>query len=802
MKLLQIFSAAAMALLCGSATAAYAAEPSGYYSTCENKGGRELLSALHDVIGSHTTVSYDGLWNVYKTSDIDENGKIWDMYSTKRWPVGSQHCGNYKNIGDCYNREHSFPKSWFNDAKPMYSDAYHLYPTDGKVNGQRSNFPYGECANGTTLPSNGNVKALGKLGSCTFPGYSGKVFEPDDEYKGDFARSYFYMAACYNDKIAGWNSDMLAGNSYPAFKTWAVNLLLKWHRQDPVSKKEKDRNEAVSNHQRNRNPFIDHPELAEYIWGDKTSSRWTIDGSVETKVNQPSNGSVIDLGVSAKGIAIEKKVRVLTSDAAANVTLAVSGANFTVTPSSLSSSAANAGADVTVRYTPSASGSHSAVLTVAAGKAKSVVTLTGRAVDGLPVGNPEDVTDESFVVVWTYVGDAYDNGCYRLSVTDYNNTMLEGYPRDVKATDGRAVVDGLDPDTDYTYILRSKNLLSEYVDVRTAQPIPSIDFYFDGTINLVTTPGEPSEPAEILITTDNIAADYTVSVKAPFELSADKSDWSTSITLSPDEGRMYLRLNSDKEGSFETSITATAGDYMTDDAMAHGAATSQASFYEDFEVENISSYGSYTSQTIEGNACKWLVEDCGMWSSDKGHNSKLALRGGKHSATVIAMDADRYAGIGDVKFWAMPFGSDAAAEIAVEYSTDGGETWKQAGKVTVSEKMYKEFTVRVAVAGQVRIRFNQLSGKRILLDDVSLTDYSSGVDDPMAARHQWDAYSHGGTLYVEVSGTGARLGIYCIDGTTLYEGIVSEGVHAFGGLRAGSFYLVSSDDFTRTVLIR
>ncbi len=135
----------------------------------------------------------------------------------------------------------------------MYSDAFHIYPTDGKVNGQRSNFPYGECANGTYVATHNGIRALGKLGSCTFPGYSGKVFEPDDEYKGDFARSYFYMAACYNDRISTWSSPMLSGNNYPAFTTWAVNLLLKWHRQDPVSEKEIKRNDAVYARQKNRN---------------------------------------------------------------------------------------------------------------------------------------------------------------------------------------------------------------------------------------------------------------------------------------------------------------------------------------------------------------------------------------------------------------------------------------------------------------------------------------------------------------------------------------------------------------------
>ncbi|MDE6403596.1 MAG: endonuclease, partial [Muribaculaceae bacterium] len=178
--------------------AVYGAAPANYYKSCEGKSGKSLLQALHEVINNHTNVGYDGLWTVYQTSDVRANGTVWDMYSTKEWVVGKEHCGNYKNVGDCINREHSFPKSWFNDASPMMSDAFHIYPTDGKVNGQRSNFPYGECSNGTTLASSGSVKALGRFGTSTFPGYSGKVFEPDDQYKGDFARSYFYMAACYN----------------------------------------------------------------------------------------------------------------------------------------------------------------------------------------------------------------------------------------------------------------------------------------------------------------------------------------------------------------------------------------------------------------------------------------------------------------------------------------------------------------------------------------------------------------------------------------------------------------------------
>ena len=184
--------------------------PAGYYSSCEGKSDRALLRQLENVISDHTVVGYKSLYDVYKTSDVHPDGTIWDMYSTKNWgkSFDAVKCGNYSVVGDCINKEHSFPKSWFDDASPMYSDAFHIYPTDGKVNGQRSNFPYGECSGGTTLPASGNVRPLGKLGRSTFPGYSGTVFEPDDEYKGDLARSYFYMAACYNSRISTWESDM------------------------------------------------------------------------------------------------------------------------------------------------------------------------------------------------------------------------------------------------------------------------------------------------------------------------------------------------------------------------------------------------------------------------------------------------------------------------------------------------------------------------------------------------------------------------------------------------------------------
>ncbi len=258
----------------------WAQAPVGYYTNADGKSGAELKTALYNIVKGHTSVSYKALYTVYTTSDNLPSGKVWDMYSIKSdgtaayfFTHGEKQCGTYKVEGDCYNREHSMPQSWFKEASPMVSDAFHVYPTDGKVNGLRSNFPFGEVKTASETTSNGSM--LGSSDPAT--GYSGTVFEPIDEFKGDFARTYFYMATRYEDKIASWVGNgsagtILDGTPYPAFKTWYVQLLLNWSRQDPVSQKEIDRNEAICKIQLNRNPYIDHPEYAEYVWGGQTPS--------------------------------------------------------------------------------------------------------------------------------------------------------------------------------------------------------------------------------------------------------------------------------------------------------------------------------------------------------------------------------------------------------------------------------------------------------------------------------------------------------------------------------------------------
>ncbi|HCY45801.1 MAG TPA: endonuclease I [Flavobacteriales bacterium] len=245
--------------------------PTGYYDDAEGLTGEPLRDALEMIIDGHSSQSYGSLWTHMQSTDRKANGKVWDMYSTPEegeqpayeYTFVSDQCGNYSGEGSCYNREHSVPASWYNDASPTYTDLFHLYPTDGSTNGLRSNLPFGEVDNPSVTTSNGSKK-----GANTYPGYTGMVFEPIDEFKGDFARTYFYVVTRYMDNVASWNSSAFTGDN---LSEWHANMLLEWHWNDPVSQKETERNNAVHDVQNNRNPYIDHPEWVDLIWASTSS---------------------------------------------------------------------------------------------------------------------------------------------------------------------------------------------------------------------------------------------------------------------------------------------------------------------------------------------------------------------------------------------------------------------------------------------------------------------------------------------------------------------------------------------------
>jgi len=245
--------------------------PPGYYINAEGLTGYELKSALNLIITTgHTDQGYAALYSAYVNGDTDpDDGFLWDMYSEipgsadpYNYTHNTNNCGNYSAEGDCYNREHLMPQSVFNQAYPMRSDYFQVIPADGYVNGRRSNYAFGEVSSPTWTSLNGS-----KVGPCdAILGYTGTVFEPIDEYKGDIARSLLYFATRYETQVDSWSHPMINGTEDQVFADWFLALLLKWHKQDPVSTKELVRNTAGYNFQSNANPFISHPEWVECIW--------------------------------------------------------------------------------------------------------------------------------------------------------------------------------------------------------------------------------------------------------------------------------------------------------------------------------------------------------------------------------------------------------------------------------------------------------------------------------------------------------------------------------------------------------
>lgn len=311
----------------------FAQIPTGYYSSATGTG-YTLKTQLYNIIKDHTDNAYGGLYNTYQTSDRDyfyeNDGTILDMYSEN--PTGidpynysagtTDRCGSYSVEGDCYNREHIIPQSIFNSNAPMVSDAHFITPTDGKVNGMRSNYPHGTVASASWTSKNGS-----KLGTSGVSGYSGTVFEPINEFKGDIARMYFYFATRYENTVSGYSYAMFDGSSNQVFTTAFLNVLLTWNAQDPVSPREIARNNAIYAQQNNRNPYIDHPEYVQLVWSPtpdtvapSAASNLTVTGTTSSTVSLSWTAGTDNVAVTSYDVYMNGVLKTSVSGLTAAIT--------------------------------------------------------------------------------------------------------------------------------------------------------------------------------------------------------------------------------------------------------------------------------------------------------------------------------------------------------------------------------------------------------------------------------------------------------------------------------------------------
>ena len=272
-RLLPAIALAAMASL--GASDAAAGWPDGYYDSLEGKCGVELMRAVKAVAQNHKKITYGSdTWKAFEHTDVkvvDGTEYWWDMYSNELVPVSAG-----RPDSNVMNIEHSVANSWWGKTKnDAYCDIVHLNPSNSQANSKKGNYPLAELQsvtwnNGVTFIGSPKPGQGGGAGNC---------YEPADQYKGDFARVFMYMFTIY-DNIS-WKSNtawMYDINSELMFRQWARELLLRWSQNDPVSDKERSRNDGIQSQQRNRNPFIDLPDLAEHIWGSKSTVPFSLEG--------------------------------------------------------------------------------------------------------------------------------------------------------------------------------------------------------------------------------------------------------------------------------------------------------------------------------------------------------------------------------------------------------------------------------------------------------------------------------------------------------------------------------------------
>lgn len=455
----------------------------GYYDAMDGKSKEALKSAAKSCVQKHTRLDYYGLPGNWIYTDLypdryNGDRRWWEMYSDQIYLIRGNQSGNSSFSANKMQREHSIPKSWWKKAgdveyTPAYTDMWNLYPSDASANQAKSNYPFGECAE--TTFDNGITKVGRPMSG--FGGGCGLVFEPADQYKGDFARTIFYMATVYDDLPWVINYMFNANSSYPTLRPWAYEMLLQWARKDPVSQKEIDRNNGVETQQGNRNPFIDFPELAEYIWGTRTKEVFRIadqGGQVtppltgDPEITAPVNGEALDFGQAAVGSTISRELEIRGGNLTAPLTISLSGvdrkmftlATTTITPIQLNGSGLYR---LEILYTPTTVGKHKAAAVIYDGglsDGQSIAVVFEAEGCEVPVltrltaTDATEVTETGYVANWTAAPEVVDY--YEVNRVRY---LQDGEEGDLIESDTNSLrIDGRDPSVMESYTVSSVRL--------------------------------------------------------------------------------------------------------------------------------------------------------------------------------------------------------------------------------------------------------------------------------------------------------------------------------------------------------
>jgi len=673
-----------------------------YYRPVEGLKKSELKTALHELIQPERVLDYGGkgegyTWSGFVVTDRMPDGTVRDRYSNVVREF------NGLNAVEGMNIEHSFANSWWgHTVNNAYCDLFNLFPSDGTANGRKSNNPIGVV---TEMPAFDNgMTRVGKSASYRTDSLI-TVWEPADEWKGDFARTYFYMATCYEDYADFWQTTegllMVEKNRYPTLRPWVSNLLLAWSEADPVDDVERERNEAVSGIQGNRNPFVDYPQLASYIWGDSTDYAFYIDRtSTSPELFVPGEGETVDFGLQALSKGLEGR-------------LTIRGRNLP----------------------------------------------GGLALDFGQSGFEADKTNaQRFTASWMDMGEGLD---YTLAVYTKDESgqqhMLEGYPKTL--TGVSATVEGLLPAATYYYTVSlpdgegGEAMVSNEVEVRMPEVTPV--FTADASeLHFTSVPGRVSSPQTVTVTALGVDQYVTTAtVEAPFEVSADGKEWSTKASVEGTEQRFMVRMGAmPEEGMTEGEMVLSTPGAEDIIVSLSGEVDKKKAFFETFET---GFKNGYAEAEVTCVAAQWRMAQTliGNLADDRKNGDwSVRMQAKSGVTTELEMMEDKTEGCDSLWFYAGLYGEkDTGVKLSVDYSLDGGMTWLPVAKnLAFNKGEWKRYGYKLDVDGLVRLKFSVTgtSSKRINVDDIQMSDYGTGdgvrqirVENP----DEWvDVYTLGG----------------------------------------------------------
>ena len=714
-----------------------------YYRKAEGLRGTQLKEALHDLIQPSYVLAYGGgvgkTWTGFWYTDQMENMQVRDRYSNVvRYLNPDMSAVSNMNI------EHIWANSWWGHIKNnAYCDLFNLYPADATANGRKSNNPIG-IVDGTVSYTNGVTK-VGKSSSYRADSLI-TAWEPADQWKGDFARTYFYMATCYSHMTSLWTTTegllTVDPNSPLLMRPWVYNLMLEWAEADPLDEIEQQRCDAIYEIQGNRNPFVDYPELCYYIWGNKSDEQFYCSEEHGAEIFVPAASEEIDFGLHPLSRPFSAKVQVRGRGLNEGASLAVTDEYFTLDKATLSANEIHEGTDVSISVTPTEEGTYTTMLLLEGSGYVQQTPLTVSFVDGIPAYPATDVvcavSSRRFNANWmNYQPDA----TYTLNVYTKD---ANGQPKafgTYTTTDTTYQVKNVQASTTYYYkvsIIKDGQPTINSNEVKVEMPeVAPVFSVSTEDIAFTATPGKPSAPAQVSVTAMAVPKYVMeVSTSAPFEISSDGETWSQELTLKGQNVSFFIRFGGGiEEGDYEGEvIVSTEG---MDDKVISVSCNVDAtkSFFEDFET---GTKGGYAAAEVTCNAATWEMSNALLAGDDNALDKKCVRMKGyvKTGSTIttpahIMMTTDKVNGCDSLWFYAGSYGNDTGVKMTVSYSIDAGKTWTNVVTSLPVGEM-KRYGYKINMDGNIRLKFESenTGNKRVNLDNIQMSDW----EDPTSIQ--------------------------------------------------------------------